>query len=422
MPSINFIHDKSYSIQKNLTIQNQEKIQNSFVNRILKKNKFVRWVNRLTHSPKYKVLPAEEVQDLPRYKPKDYVFKYPTTWIPKNDIHPRAKELEDSFVNWGTKLGFIKEEKGEAMSHEMGLDVYVGYPLADCDYKKILHFGKYAALWLFWDDFEVENYKEVSWSPEMVSKYFTTRGGYDELSFYSYDGAFDDPRITLDMLNVNNVSPICLAWIELFDEMAKERSEKWVKRIANEMKFWMFSSIEENKIAKIFERTGKHPTLGQYFKIRKYTIGMIPCLSYIENIINFEIDPQILKDPTLKRIRDLSCILVALTNDAFSFWKDIHNNWVNSINAVARTNHVNYEEAFKRITIFHNELVQEFDKLANCLPNWDQETNYAIKKWLQCTREMIRGFAEFAAKANRYTKNKIVTRDDFVLEFSLGYN
>ncbi|RIB00656.1 hypothetical protein C2G38_1137995 [Gigaspora rosea] len=226
---------------------NHEK-SSSFINRIITNNKFFRWANRLSLSAKYKILPTEEVQNLPRYNPKDYVFKYPTTWIPKNDKHPRAKELEDDFINWGKKLGFIKEEKGETMSREMGLDVYVGYPLADCDYKKALHFGKYAALWLFWDDFEVENYKEVIWSREMFSKYFTTRGEYDETSFYSYDGAFDDPRATLDMLNVNDVSPICLAWIELFDEMAKERSEKWVKRIANEMKFWMFSSIEENKI------------------------------------------------------------------------------------------------------------------------------------------------------------------------------
>ncbi|CAG8661605.1 14562_t:CDS:2, partial [Dentiscutata heterogama] len=412
--NINTKQKKSDSIQKNI-IQNQEKVQTSFVNRIVKNNKFIRWANRLTLSPKYKILPAEKVRNLLRYNPKDYVFEYPTTWIPKNDIHPRAKELEDDFINWGKKLGFIKEEKDETMSREMSLDVYVGYSLADCDYKKILHFGKYAALWLFWDDFEVENYKEVSWSREMLSKYFTTRGEYNESSLYSYDGAFDDPRVTLDMLNINNASPICLAWIELFDEMAKERSEKWVKRIANEMKFWMFSSIEENKIS-------KHPTLDQYLEIRKYTIGMIPCLSYIENIINFEIDPQILEHPILKKIRDITCILVALTNDAFSFWKDIHNNRVNSINAVARMNNVGYEEAFKIITIYHNELVQEFDELVNCLPDWGQETNYAIKKWLQCTREMVRGFAEFAAKANRYAKNKIVVEGNFVnfvLEFSL---
>ncbi|CAG8572814.1 8592_t:CDS:2, partial [Scutellospora calospora] len=316
-----------------------------------------------------------------QYNLNDYTFKYPVSWISKNDLHS-VKGFENDFVRWGKEMKFINNDKEEMTIREMSLDKYV-------------------------DDLDVEGCDDILLSEKKFSKLFTTRGRYDEKLLDEYDGAFNDPKVLIkDIKDMND--PICIAWLQLCDELENERSKEFVKRLMNEMKFWIFASLKEKNAVIDYRNTKKHISFHDYMEIRKYGIGMIPTSSLIENIIDYEIDPDFFKHPSMKRICYISCIIFTLTNDSFSFWKDIENEWVNSIVAISQEKNISYEEASKKIVDYHNEIVKEFDTIVETLDVSDD-----IKKYIQHLRVVLRGFAEFGLRSKRYIKDRDINVKNF---------
>src|SRR5437868_4484896 len=122
-------------------------------------------------------------------------------------------------------MKIVNSEKDENFIREMNLDFYIGYPLASYDYEKAFIFCKFASLWMFWDDFEVEKYDRNS-SLRDFSKYFTRLDIYDKKMLCRYDGVFNNPRVTLQDLKYEK-DPICLAWMDVFDDMKRNRSEEF---------------------------------------------------------------------------------------------------------------------------------------------------------------------------------------------------
>ncbi|CAG8460094.1 3312_t:CDS:1, partial [Scutellospora calospora] len=269
-------------------------------------------------------------------------------------------------------------------------------------------------LWTIWDD-EIEECNDIS--EEKFSKIFTLRGRYDEKLLEEYDGAFNDPIVLKDDIR-DLKDPICISLMKLCYELEDNRSEKFIKKIMNEMKFWIFASIKENNNVVEYRNLGKYQSFKNYLMIRKYTIGIIPCLSLMENVIGYEIDSDIFNYPSLKRIRYIACVLFSLTNDAFGFWKDIKNNWVNSIIAISQENSISFEEAGKKTVRYHNELVKEFDILVDSL---SQYYDFKVKKWIQSVRELIRGLAESGLRNKRYFQDRNNNDKKFNMEFSIRY-
>ncbi|CAG8695912.1 16538_t:CDS:1 [Cetraspora pellucida] len=342
------------------------------------------------------------------------MFKYPVSWIPENDLSS-VKGFEDDFVKWGKEMKFINNDKEEMKIREMTLDKYVGYSFADYDYEKMLFFCKFGGLWSFWDDIDVEGCDDILLSEKKFSKLFTTRGKYDEKLLDEYDGAFNDPKVSMKDIE-NDSYPICIAWMQLCDELENKRSKEFVKRLMNEMKFWIFASLKEKNAVINYRNTKKHISFNDYMKIREYGIGMIPTSSLIENIIDYELDPDFFKHPSMKRIRYISCIIFTLTNDSFSFWMDIKNEWVNSIIAISQEKNISYEEGSKKIVDYHNKIVKEFDMIAETLDMSDD-----IKKYIQHLRVTLRGFAEFGLRSKRYIKDRDINVKNFGMKFSIDY-
>lgn len=133
--------------------------------------------------------------------------------------------------------------------------------------------------------------------------------------------------------------------LDIWDRMRRIASETWLSRFADDVEEYLFKGTL--KAAENWAR-GTVPDVPSYLIQRRYDSAVYTCQDLIEiSQQGLELGSDILSDPAVQMLRDLGAQVVALTNDIFSYRKEVlvNRNPYNLLHALMSHRCMSLEEA-----------------------------------------------------------------------------
>ena len=263
--------------------------------------------------------------------------------------------------------------------------MYGGYSVPLADFRTGVLVTEFIALWLFWDDVQVE--EELGWSVDSIVAALAGHGCPAESSRYVE------------------------AWADLGARLRQTQSEAWIVRLVDSMRQWLENARMETAMAKAWRGAGQCPEVDTLLECRTISIGMYPTFYLIELAEGFELDDAVHAHPTVALMKRLASRLVGVGNDLGGLAKDIENRWLNLVLVMMERFSLSIEEAFERLVRLHNADVREFDAAAERLPSFGPSTDALLGGWARAVRYNVYGFALWESVAPRYQSRKAVVGD-----------
>lgn len=313
--------------------------------------------------------------------PSAFTLRFPPCWWPTSLRHPHADAIERDTLAWLRGFGIgVAPEEAERL-RKFGCAEYGGYslPVADCEAATLV--TQFIALWLLWDDVQVEEHQR--WDVDAVVR------------------ALTDPAPP------PTASRYVAAWADLGRRLRQVRSPAWIDRLATAMRQWLHNAKRETGMAKAFAR-GRCPDLATAFAIRTVSIGMYPTFHLVEHTEGFELPAAFHEHPVVRELRRLASRLVGMGNDLGGIAKDVEQRWPNLVLVLRVQEGLSLVDAFARLVAIHDDDVLAFDRLSTQLPSFGPRTDALVRRWLRAVRYNVQGFSRWESEAERYQERKAV--------------
>lgn len=183
--------------------------------------------------------------------------------------------------------------------------------------------------------------------------------------------------------------------IGMFRQMAAARKEwlengmpsYWIERNArNFYNFVTYGIMEETS----FKLTGTYPSLGRFNITRAYSVGQIAYVDLVEPATDYALPDHIYYHPVMQRIVHVQAIIIGIQNDFASLRKELASE-VDTFNLILllRDEHkLSLEEAIAKALQIHDDFVEEFESLAQGLPDFDTYQK-AVENYVYHVKLMI---------------------------------
>ncbi|WNG25444.1 terpene synthase [Cystobacter fuscus] len=238
---------------------------------------------------------------------------------------------------------------------------------------------------------------------------------------FLYDDQFAGPlgnqparvaRITENMigaLHATSATPgedACARGItDILQRLSAKMSPAWMARFRDDLK-WFFIGVlrmttYRNHLSQIDTRTA--------FEIRRLDISMDAVIDLIEVAEGFEVPEALFGTTQIQDLRQCVIDIVILQNDVFSLPKDRHQQEVNVILAMERSENLTTPQALERISALVDEKVQHFLSVKAGMPalyetlGLDATDRARMDRYVHCLELMIHGCVYSHAECVRYS-------------------
>ena len=163
--------------------------------------------------------------------------------------------------------------------------------------------------------------------------------------------------------------------------------------------FWFGGVLEEAK-----QRLDPGlPSLQRYLDLRMISVGALPCFDLIELAYGFTLPEALIDDPELVEMRRLGTLEIALTNDIFSYEKELKaGDPLNFVHLMNQHHGIALDEAFARTVAIHDDVVQQFDAIAEGL----EKRSMPLRLYVEGHRRWMRGAYDWQLAAHRYASER----------------
>lgn len=309
----------------------------------------------------------------PDPRPETVDLIYPTSWsvAPGRFADEAARDAE----SWLRERGVISDAAGREKFRQLAVGPYANWPFPSASRERAAVITRFLALWIFYDDAIEEH---------------------------------DDGQQAQIFRAIAGDLPVCPAgdahlrcWWELGRAYAPTMSPAWRLRHARRFAAWVDSVRDESRGAQSLRASGVLPTAELHLARRRLNIGMLPNLDFLEYQMSWELPPELVHDPDMLALADLSAEVVALVNDLHGYTKDQNLAWCNMVPCVAHERHVPLAEAFRLVASMHNQRVRAAAQLERRLLARCPDQPH-LARWVQGLRHIMYGFARWHAIAPRY--------------------
>lgn len=326
------------------------------------------------------VMPAHEAAGLPRNSSPRLCLTVPRRWRSPVHVSPHAAVAEDAVLAWFEALGCSPPEIERAKRFDIG--GYVGIPFPTLDLEPTVRIGKYLALWLLWDDVDVEEL-HCGWRIDAA------------------DVLAGRPRPGLTRFDAG--------WWQLMREFCGTRSPAWIERLCRVMRRWSIAAAEEGELRVRHRETGELPSFANQLELRIATIGMYGTACLLEEIHDDEPPAAFHLHPIISMLQYLANMIVGLGNDLFSFAKDHVEGQLNLVSTLMQEHTIGVEEALAALARLHDQALVDYDRLSAQIGPWAANIYPGSARWIHDLRVASLGFSLWEAQAPRYIAHQIVS-------------
>lgn len=314
---------------------------------------------------------------------------FPRSWEP--ELASYVGPMNEAVTQWFVDRGLVDEPGLRCIVEEEQNDLYGGYPFSWASFDRCLIVTKILALWLLFDDIVTE--KGVNyWNG-------------DKLSLGVYERALRNGEFS------PGVDPFFLVLCDLLNTMILNMSQAYKDRFTGLFMEWLRFAAQERETYASYLKKGSCPDLDTYVDIRAAAIGMRPTFPLIEFAQGFEVPPEALLCKEMIALHEIGNRLVVLANDLAGLEKDIEIDWPNTITIIQLQCELSLDEAVDYTVQLHNEHVFTFVDIERSLPRFDAHTDALVKHYLSRVHYVIRGFAEWEVRAERYRWKGILANE-----------
>lgn len=314
---------------------------------------------------------------------------FPRSWEP--ELASYVGPMNEAVTQWFVDRGLVDEPGLRCIVEKEQNDLYGGYPFSWASFDRCLIVAKINALWVLFDD--------------VVTERVTGHWNGSDLPLDVYDRALRNDD------TVPCADPWFRAWRELIHSMASSMSCSWRSRFVDSFMEWLrFATRERETYAPHLEK-GSLPDLDTYVNIRSVTIGVQPIYSIIEFAQGFEIPEEASLCNEMLDLHEIGKRLICFANDLCGLEKDLEIGWPNAVTVVQHQYGLSLEEATDYAVRLHNEYVSTFVDIERSLPRFDAHTDALVKHYLSRVHYVIRGFAEWEVRAERYRWKGILANE-----------
>ncbi|MCW5317804.1 terpene synthase [Nostoc sp. KVJ3] len=189
------------------------------------------------------------------------------------------------------------------------------------------------------------------------------------------------------------------ALIDLRQRTLQRASIKWFNYFISYLEDYFFGCVQEaTNRAK-----GIVPDVDTYIMIRRSSVGVYAVLALAEFCNQFII-PDVSRNHSLvKKLELITTDIIAWSNDIFSVSREIASGDVHNLIFVLHYhNKISMEEAIEQVTKIHNEAVHSLIRAESFLPDYREELDVEIPKYISGMHSWIRGNIDWCYQSSRY--------------------
>ncbi|OHX14130.1 hypothetical protein BI347_11880 [Chromobacterium sphagni] len=300
---------------------------------------------------------------------------FPGHWRAPSGRNPCAAAMEQEVLDWFAGLGCTAAE----LERVQGFSVsnYVGQPFPRLSRERTLLVGKFMAMWLLWDDIQVERLQRM-WSHGLP-----------------------DPDSPAQMSRFDR------GWGQLFADLARRRSAGWMRALNQGMADWCRAATREANVMRQWHGLGRLPDFSAQLELRIATIGMYVALRLLEDACDQEFPDSFHARPAVRHLARLSNLLVGLGSDLFSLGKDLAGGQINLVLALTQGQGLSAEEAIRRLLELHRQAIGEYDALADEAEALPGVAAADVRRWLDDIRYATLGLTLWESQSPRCREHAV---------------
>ncbi|GCD97592.1 terpene synthase family protein [Embleya hyalina] len=339
--------------------------------------------------------------------PQDVLFSIPF----EAPISPYLDHARSRHLAWVRERGLIRTEDGMREYIAWDLPEAVGrtYPHASAD-DQFLLMNWFALAFLFDDDCDTgpgtEAYSRTDAKPSPAGAAVLRPRSPErpdrvaEIARELITIPFREPGTPPDL-----VSPITLAWSEVWASMSEGTSVTWQNRFAANWARFLAAHASEMRMSE----SRAVPDLDSYRVMRRNTAGIPHSLDAIERSRRFEVPPQIQAHPLMRRLREAATDTIAYINDIQSPGRRGRRVASHNLVAVLRDRlDCSYDVALREATRMTYEQLDTFMTLQAYMPQICGELGLgtadriAVEMSVEGMRNWIRGYYDWGLHSGPY--------------------
>lgn len=204
------------------------------------------------------------------------------------------------------------------------------------------------------------------------------------------EGIVDDPN-----------EPLCAYLLDIRQRLIKIASHRWLNRFMRNVEDYLLKGTLVGAQNWMF---GKVPTLQQYEEQRKYDSSVFACQDLIEISEKFELPGEIFYHHEIQSLKELSNLVVAYTNDIFSYHKEVmvFSSPNNIIHVMMTHKGVPFSTAVDMVVNVINEKVEAFIQLEKNRSHWGDIEEKMVNRYLEGQKSWMRGNIDWSISSRRY--------------------
>jgi hypothetical protein len=190
--------------------------------------------------------------------------------------------------------------------------------------------------------------------------------------------------------------PAVLALADVRARLRALGSEASFRRFADSMRAFWFDGV----LAEAEQRSEPGlPSLERYLDLRMISVGALPCFDLIELAYGFTLHEDVVTDAEVVEMRRLGTLEIALTNDVFSYEKELKaGDPLNFVHLMHQHHGISLDDAFDRTIRVHNDVIAQFDVIAHDV----ERRGPALRLYVEGHRRWMRGAWDWQTAARRY--------------------
>ncbi|MEU0935507.1 terpene cyclase [Embleya sp. NPDC005971] len=323
--------------------------------------------------------------------PQDVLFSIPF----EAPISPYLDQARSRHLDWVRARGLIRTDAGLRQYTSWDLPEAVGrtYPHASADDQYML-MNWFSLAFLIDDDCDDDGDDDPDAAPERPDR-------VAEIARELITIPFREPGTPPDL-----VSPITLAWSEVWASMSDGTSVTWQNRFAANWARFLASHASELRLS----ASPTVPALDSYRVMRRNTAGIPHSLDAIERSRRFEVPAQIQAHPLMRRLREAATDTIAYINDIQSPGRQGRRVASHNLVVVLRARlDCSYDTALREATRMTYEQLDTFMTLQAYMPQICGELGLgttertAVEMSVEGMRNWIRGYYDWGLRSGPYT-------------------
>lgn len=175
----------------------------------------------------------------------------------------------------------------------------------------------------------------------------------------------------------------------IISEFRPFASPEWERRFAANNKLFLDALITATDYN--YREKVRYPTLEEYLAIRQNIVAVYPCTNMAEIVADFILPPEVEELASIRRINELTALLMAFCNDFFSVDRERRDHEaMNLILVIENERGCSFRDACNEAVGIHDGFVAEFQRLRSSLPDLG-ELNASLERYIATLELMIHG-------------------------------